>query len=190
MVRAGSHTAIARALVRVYGLRVATWLPATMAAVAVVLAGVAAPHGLADNTTHAEWKDIFGTGGQIIATLLVALVVEARTPFSRSGRLAVRIPVFAAAFLLGTGGVAALLGLSPSLPGGVYPWLLALTVGGAVGGFAAVMLIGVAAALGTLKKVDARLARKLKDLGDPAALEDILQSRGDLGDRPDISDTA
>lgn len=175
---AGSIRAIVKELLRLYGLWLAIWVPLAIAVLGGVVTALLSPGDLADNAQHAEWTDLFGTSGQIIATLLVALVVEARAPFTRSGELAVRVAAGFAALMLGGGGLAAIAGLSPSLPGCAYSILLGFTVGGAAGGFTAVVMLGVIVAVGTLRRVDEDALAELKQLGDPSAAEELFRRRG------------
>lgn len=172
----GSIPQIVRELLRLYG-HLAVTLPLVAAAVVGIVTGFAAPSGLEDNSRHAEWKDLYATSGQIVATLLVALVVEARAPFARSGALVVRFAALSAGLLLGIAGMAAVAGLSPSLPGYVYPALLVLVAGGAAAGFTAVSVLGISIALGTLRRVDIEALEELKKLGDPAAAEELFRRR-------------
>jgi hypothetical protein len=172
--QAGTLRAVAREFIRLYGLRFAFAAPLVVAVAVGAVAGVAAPTDLADNTHYDEWKDLFGTSGQIIGTLLVALIVEVRSPFVRSGALAIRAAGASAGALLTAAGMAAVVGLSPSLPGCVYPWLIGLTLGGAAGGFTAIVLLGLSGLLGTLNRVDQEALARLKELDDPSVADDVL----------------
>jgi hypothetical protein len=115
----------------------------------------------------------FGTGGQIIATLLVALVVEARTPVTRAGAAAARIPACSAGLLLGLGGVAAVIALAPGLPACVYQVLAGLTLGAVTGGLSGVVLLGIAIALASLRELGEASLKRLEELGDPSAAADL-----------------
>jgi hypothetical protein len=174
----GSILRIARELVRLYGLLVAVALPLLAGLAVGLIAGTSAPDGLADNARYAEWKDVYGTCAQVIATLLVALVVEAHSPFVRTGALAVRVCTSLAGVLLGIAGLSAVVGLSPSLPGCVYPVLLGLAVGGTAAGLTAVVVLGVGITLGTLRKVDDARLTELQKRGQPEDAEDLFKRRG------------
>jgi len=140
-----------------------------------VVAGLSSPSDLANNTQHAEWKDMFSASAGVVAALVIALLVEARTPLGRGGGLAVRVATTSAALLLGVAGIASVVALSPSLPSFAYQTLLGLAIGGVVGGFIAVVMIGINAALGTLRRIDEASLEKLKELGDPSAADELLR---------------
>jgi hypothetical protein len=165
-------------LLSLYKLRAAVVAPVVVAVIAGAAVALLAPSDLSDNSRHEEWKDVFGTSGQVIATLLVALGVEAHVPFSRSGALAIRLAAAASGLVLAFGGLAALAGLSPSLPGCAYPWLMGITVGATVGGFAAVTILGVSVAWGTLATLDREAVKRLAELGDHSAVEALMRDAG------------
>jgi len=175
---AGTIGKIARELLKLYGLQLVVVTSLAVAIGVGLLAGLSAPGGLADNTRHAEWNDLFGTSGQVIATLMVALLVEAHTPFTRIAGLAARLAAAVGGLLLGCAGFAAVVALSPSLPGWTYPPLLGLTLGGGAGGLTTVVMLGISVALGTLRRIDQASLTKLRELGDPSATEELLRRRG------------
>ena len=82
---------------------------------------------------HREFIDFFASSAGVIAALLIALVIEARAVLPLKA-YAVVAPV-----CLAVGEVSAVAALSPSLPEWTYRWLLALTVGGGLGGLIAVL---------------------------------------------------
>ena len=64
--------------------------------------------------------------------------------------------------------------LSPSLPGWLYPVLLGLTLGGGAGGLTLVVALAISIARGTLRRVDEQALAKLRELGDPSAIDDLI----------------
>lgn len=170
---AGSIGRIARELLSLFGLHLVVALSLVVAVAAGLIAGLSAPGGLADNALHAEWKDLFATSAAVIAAVLIALMVEAHTPFTRSAGLAARTAAAIGAVLLGAAALSAVVALSPSLPGWLYPVLLGLTIGGGAGGLTLVVALAISIALGTLRRVDEEALAKLRQLGDPSALDDL-----------------
>ncbi len=174
----GSVRAIAKELLRIYGLRLTVWLPLIVTAVVGVATGLLCPNNLANSSTHDDWKDMFTAAAGVIAALVVAIVVEARTPFSRGGGRAAGIAAVSGTLLLGCAGVAAVIGLVPSLSNFLYRVLVALTIGGVVGGFTAVVLLGINVTLGRLRQIDESLLKRLKELGQPSEAEELFREAG------------
>lgn len=172
----GSVRAIARELLKQYGLRYATWFPL---GVAVIVGGVSAglcPGTLEDNSVYDHWNSFFASSAQLIGALVVALAVEARTPFARTGEAAVQVATAGAAVILGGAGIAAVVALSPSLGATMYQALFGITLGGLTGGIVAVVAIGISAGLATLRQVDHDTLKRLSEQGDPGA-EAMLRKR-------------
>lgn len=110
-------------------------LPAVLCLIALFLGLLFTPEGLADNKRHEQFATLFGTLAQVIATLFIALALEAR-----SGMVTVRY-AFATVGYVAVGLTAALLIGSPSLPGWMYRPLLALGLMGAAGALGSASLI-------------------------------------------------
>ena len=174
---------MARELVKQHRLQYAIWVPIGFGVAAGTVAGLLAPSGLEDNSTYDHWNPLFATAAQVLAALLLALIVEARSPFSETGQLAVRIAAVSAGLMLGAGEIAALVGLSPSLSCSVYTGVFVLTLGGFAGGLTAVVMLGISVALATLRGVEEITLRRLADMGDLSARE-ILRRRDAYAPRP------
>jgi hypothetical protein len=155
--------------------------PFVVALAAGIVAAVLAPGDLADNGSHADYSDFFATSAQLIGTLLVALVVEARLPFSRSGTVFARAIAASAACVIALGGFAAVLGLNPDLPNWIYEIAYPVTWGGLAGGLAAVALLGVSVVVATLRRVRRDALEQLRDLGDLAAADELARLYDDWG---------
>lgn len=175
MAQAGSLRALAHELVRQYGLRYAIYVPIITALLVGLLAAYLSPNTLENNRIHEEWSPLFATGAQLIGALLIALVVEARGPFARTGDPAVRVATVSAAIMLGGAGIAAVVALSPSLAGIVYRGLLALTLGGLTGGMLALIMIGIGTALVRLAEIERTTQETLAAQGDPRAKAELAR---------------
>lgn len=103
-----------------------------IAVVSGIAAWVTAPD-LGNTESHREFIDFFATSGAVIAALLIVLSIEARSVFP------LKAYALVTPFCLAIGEVSAIAALSPSLPGWIYRWLLALTVGGGLAGLVAVV---------------------------------------------------
>jgi len=115
------------------------WWPALPAAVALisgVIAGVTAPSIPAGGTLPAWFAPFFGTSAGVIATLFVALALGARQITVNVGM------AWFTVIYVGLGEVAAMAGLSGSLPHGAYAVLLGLTVGAGLGALLSSIIIG------------------------------------------------
>jgi hypothetical protein len=163
-------------VVRIYGKRYAIAVPLAAALVSGVVALLLAPDGLANDHVHNDYDGFFGTVGQLIGTLIVALVVEARAPFTRTGTVVARAIAAAAIATIGIGGVAAVLGLSPGLSDCLYQVCFALSCAALAAGFLAVVLLGASLMTGTLREVENAELERLKDLGDLEAAEKLLRN--------------
>lgn len=114
-----------------------------------------APEAMDDNDRHARFVPLFGTTAQVIATMFVALVLEARQDMVNVRLAGVTIGYIA------LGVTAALLAGSPSLPGASYAWLLALSFGGGAGALATTLLI----AFWGLQRRERERSRRLDEHG-------------------------
>lgn len=103
-----------------------------IAVVSGIAAGITAPD-LGGTNSHREFIELFATSAAVIAALLIVLSIEARSVFP------LKAYALVTPLCLAIGEVSAIAALSPSLPGWIYPWLLALTVGGGLAGLAAVI---------------------------------------------------
>jgi hypothetical protein len=113
-------------------------LAAAQLAVALLLGGTAwfiAPD-LDTAREHERFKEFFATSAQVIAAVLIALAVEARFVARRP------LLVLVTASSVAVGEVSAIAALSPELPGWMYTWLFALTVGAGGGGLFAAIVVG------------------------------------------------
>lgn len=88
---------------------------------------------LGTKAQHHAFVDFFASSAAVIAALLIALAIEARAV------LPLKAYAIVAPACLAVGEIAAVGALSPGLPGWSYRWLLALTVGGGLGGLIAVI---------------------------------------------------
>jgi hypothetical protein len=79
----------------------------------------------------------FGTSAQVIATLFIALALEARAAL-----VDVRFAV-ATVLYVALGLIASVVALLPSLPAALYDWLLALTLAGGLGALTSTLLIAL-----------------------------------------------
>ena len=166
-------------MIRLYGLRYAIAVPVLAAIVAAGAAWILGPTGLEVDEVHSAHDQFFATAAQLIGALLVALVVEARAPFSRTGTVVARTIAASAAVVITLGGLAAVLGLSPDLSDTVYRLCMALTWAGLAAGLVSVVLLGISVVTGTLKAATREDLETLKGLGDRAAAEELLKSYDD-----------
>jgi hypothetical protein len=132
--------------------------PLVLALLAFALGLAAAPERMADNDRHEQFAPLFGTAAQVIATLFIALALEAR-----NGMVNVRLAFVTVAYV-GVGLVAAFFAGSPSIPGCAYAWLLAFTAMGGTGALASTMVI----AYWSLTRRERRTAAMADQSGDPA----------------------
>jgi hypothetical protein len=171
-------------LLREYGVEYAVGLPVVVAVVAAVVGFILAPGGLEANATHEHYVGFFSSAAQVIGTLLVALVVEVRFPFSRTTGHYARAAGASATVVIALGGLAAILGLSPGLPQCLYRITFAMAWGGLVGGLVAVTAIGVNLVLATLRQAKREKLEGLRELGDKTAAEDLARLYDDWGTGP------
>jgi hypothetical protein len=116
------------------GRRYILVLPLLLAGAGFVF-GLATAPAIPDAGAPGWLIGLFGTTAQIIATLFVALALEARWA---------AMPRSAAALTVGyvaVGEAAAAFGMSSQLPPEAYKWLLGLAVGGGLGGLGAAALL-------------------------------------------------
>jgi hypothetical protein len=106
-------------------------LPASVAACALVVGTVLAPGDL----DRGDYGGFFGTSAQVIATVLVALALEARAALVEV-RFALLTIVYVAVGL-----TAAVAGLLPSLPDALYEWLVGFTIAGGAGALISTLLL-------------------------------------------------
>jgi hypothetical protein len=123
--------------------RLIRFMPALAAVAAYVIGLVIAP-AIESDVDQQRWSGFFGTSAQVIATLLLALAIEARFvsraqlfPNARWAHIAVGY--------VALGELAAVTGLSPSVAPCLYTQAFAITVGGGVGALITVVLIGARA---------------------------------------------
>ena len=156
------------ASLRRLAIRYGVGLPLLIAAIAGIGAGALAPEQLG-STRHAEYAGMLATVGQLIGAVLIALALEARTPFVRTGDAAPRVLAATGAVVIGLGAFTAVLALSPDLPPGLYPWLFGAALGGFAGGLAAVVQLGIALALSAARNLEIESLRKLARSGNRGA---------------------
>lgn len=102
-------------------------IPLLVATAAFVLTLIAAPDALGNDARHAKFESMFATTAQVIATLFIALALEARYV-----RADVALTVLTVSYV-GVGVTASVVAGSPSLPGCLYGPLLALGLSGGAG---------------------------------------------------------
>lgn len=115
------------------------WGPLVVACAAGIVAGLNAPDLPAHKELPEWFVPFFSTSAGVIATLFIALALGSR-------QIPVSIPMACfTVFYVGLGEVAAVAGLSASLPHSVYHWLLGVTVGAGVGALLTSMIVGAGA---------------------------------------------
>jgi hypothetical protein len=113
-------------------------VPGAVAALTFLLALWQAPS--IDDHNHGEFSTLYGTAGQIIATLLVALALEARALPLEFGNARRLVAGFTLTYV-GVGLVASVVALNGSLPSCAYEPLFALAMGGGAGALLSVLMI-------------------------------------------------
>lgn len=113
---------------------VAALVQGLVAVIAAVIAGALAPNFCAAHW-QSEFRDFFVAAATVNGALLVAISIEAR--YGRGLKYVAAVTAACLTFGL----VCSVLALCP-LPKPLYGWLLALTVGGAIGGLFAAILVG------------------------------------------------
>jgi hypothetical protein len=91
-----------------------------------------------DSRNHQSFSDVFATMAQVIATLVIALAIEARALPIKETNLR-RFVVGITLTYVGVGGAASVLGLNPSLPSCLYEPLYAVAMAGGAGGLLTVL---------------------------------------------------
>ncbi len=107
---------------------------AFLAAIGAVVAGLLAPN-LSATQWQAQFKDFFVAAASVNGALLIAIAVQAR--YGRQ----LKTVACVTGVSLTCGLVGSVLALSP-LPKPVYGFLLAITVGGGIGGLIAAFVVG------------------------------------------------
>ncbi len=118
--------------------RLVVGAPAISALVVFLLALWRAPEITSDN--QRDFANFYGTTGQVVATLFVALAVEVRALPTTFGNT-VRLVVIVTLMYVALGVAASVVALDPSLPSGVYEPLFALALAGGAGALLSVLAI-------------------------------------------------
>jgi hypothetical protein len=124
-------------------------LPAAAALIGGIIASLTAPSIPPEGTPPPWFAPFFGTSAGVIATLFVTLALGARQI-----KVNVGMAWFTVSYI-GLGEVAAVAGLSGSLPHGAYAVLLGLTVGAGLGALLSSIIIG-----GTAISIDEAARRR------------------------------
>lgn len=111
-------------------------IPAIFALIGGVVAGLTAPSTPSGGELPAWFSPFFGASAAVIATLFVALALGARQI-----NVDPAMAWFTVAYI-GLGEIAAVAGLSGSLPHWLYPVLLGFTVGAGLGALLSSVIIG------------------------------------------------
>lgn len=164
-------------VVRIYVGRFSAAVPIAVAVCAWVIAFVFAPRHLATDAVHDDYTDFFATGGQLIGTLLVALVLEAKLPLSRLGAVA-RGVTASGTVVIAVGGLAAALALGPGLSDGLSRALFATTWSGLATGFFAVALAGVLRVVAAFNEERHARLEDLAGKGDKNAARKLAERSG------------
>lgn len=118
------------------------WIPDVALVVGVALGLLVAPD-VGSELERQRLVEYFSTSAQIIATFLVAIALFQGLPSAQAGYRVRRFLGRKTFVYVVVGEAAAIAGITHALPNGAYRYVFALTLGGGLGAFAAVVLAGV-----------------------------------------------